>query len=140
MAGIKTQATAVAVADHLAQLKSAERRADCETLLALMRDITGHEPVMWGPSIVGFGRYRYLYASGHGGEMCATGFASRSPDIAVYLLPEAPGQAELLARLGKHKMGKSCLSIRRLADVDLQVLRELVAQSYEAVMRLHPDS
>jgi len=139
MPAIKTQATAVPVADYLAQLKSPERRADCEALVALMRELTQQEALMWGPSIVGFGRYRYRYASGHGGEMCATGFASRSPDIAVYLLPDAPGQAELLARLGKHKMGKSCLSIRRLADVDLRVLRELVAQSYEAVMRLHPD-
>lgn len=140
MAGNKTHATAVAVADHLAQLKDPARRADCEALVALMRELTGHEPVMWGPTIVGFGRYHYRYASGHSGEMCATGFASRTPDIAVYLLPDAPGQSELLARLGKHKMGKSCLSIRRLADVDLQVLRALVAQSYEAIMQRHPSA
>jgi len=140
MPAIKTQATAVPVADYLAQLKSPERRADCEALLALMRELTQQEALMWGPSIVGFGRYRYRYESGHAGEMCAIGFASRATDISIYLLPDAPGQAELLARLGKHKMGKSCLSIRRLAEVDLQVLRELVAQSYAEVMRRHPDA
>jgi len=139
MADAKTRPTQAAAAGYLAAIADPARRDDCERLLALMRKATKQEPVMWGPAIVGFGRYRYSYDSGHSGEACAVGFASRKSDISVYLSAAGARQAELLARLGRHKMGKACMSIRRLADVDLAVLERLVADAYAEVRRRHPD-
>lgn len=103
-----------------------------------MRKVTKQPPVLWGPSIVGFGRYAYTYASGHSGESCLVGFASRKGDISIYLSVASPTQQALLSRLGKHKMGKSCLSIKRLADVDAKVLEQLVAGSVAEITRRHP--
>lgn len=135
MADAKTKGTAASVAAHLATVEDPARRADCEAIGRIMRKVTGQEPRMWGPSIVGYGHYRYTYASGHGGESCQTGFAARKGDISVYLVAEGPEQQALLARLGKHKMGKACLYLRRLADVDLQVLEDLIAGSVAEVQR-----
>ena len=115
-------------------------RADCEALLDLMRRVTGFEPVMWGTAIVGFGTYRYRYDSGRTGESCITGFASRKGEISVYLVAEGARQDQLLARLGRHRMGKACLSIRRLADVDTDVLEQLIAGSVAEVRRRSPES
>jgi hypothetical protein len=92
---------------------------------------------MWGPSIVGFGSYRYTYASGHSGQACITGFASRKNDISIYLMG-GPRQKDLLARLGKHKMGKACLSIRRLTDINLPALEQLIAESIAEVHKRNP--
>lgn len=127
----KTVPTDASVDAHIAALPDPERRADCATLVAMMSRATGHPARMWGPGIVGFDRYAYKYDSGHAGEMCIAGFASRKPDLAIYLVPDLPGQAALLAKLGKHKMGKSCLSVRRLADVDVGVLERLVIESVQ---------
>lgn len=138
MADTKTKSTQASVAQYIAAIADPERRAEAETVIKLMRRATKQDPVMWGPSIVGFGNYRYSYASGRSGESCATGFAARKGDISVYLVAEGPSQQELLSRLGKHKMGKACLSIKRLADVDLGVLEQLVAESYAEVNRRHP--
>lgn len=135
MAELKTKATQASVADYLAAIEDPKRRADCELLSQMMRKITGEEPKMWGPSIVGFGHYKYTYESGHSGEACQTGFASRKGDISVYLVASSAGQDELLAKLGKHKMGKACLYIRRLSDVDLKVLEKLVAGSVAEIRR-----
>lgn len=129
---LKTTATDASVAAHIAALPDAERRADCATLIEMMSRITGQPARMWGPTIIGFDRYAYTYASGHSGEMCITGFASRKPDLAIYLDPDAPALPPLLAKLGKHKMGKSCLSVRRLSDVDIGVLEALVVESVQA--------
>ncbi len=134
----KTKPTPVSVTEHLAKIEDPARRADCELLVQLMRKVTKQEPALWGPSIVGFGSYKYTYESGHSGESCATGFAARKGDISVYLVAAAPNQAEFLSRLGKHKMGKSCLCIKRLADVDLKVLEQLVAGSVAEVKRRYP--
>ncbi len=133
MAEAKTKPTAASVAAYLAAIEDPKRRADCETIGQIMRRVTGQEPRMWGPSIVGFGHYRYTYASGHSGESCQTGFAARKGDLSVYLVAEGPDQQALLARLGKHKMGKACLYLRRLDDVDLPVLEALIAGSVAAV-------
>ena len=133
-----TKPTPVSVTEHLAKIEDPARRADCELLVQLMRKVTKQEPALWGPSIVGFGSYKYTYESGHSGESCATGFAARKGDISVYLVAAAPNQAEFLSRLGKHKMGKSCLYIKRLADVDLKVLEQLVAGSVAEVKRRYP--
>ena len=140
MAEAKTQPTQVPVAQYIAAIADPQLRADAETLLKLMRAATRQAPVMWGAGIVGFGKYSYTYASGHSGESCATGFAARKADLSVYLVASAPYQQELLSRLGKHKMGKACLTIKRLADVDLKVLEQLVAESYAEVHRRHPGS
>jgi len=128
----KTNANDASVDDYLASIADPERRADCQVLLRMMQKITKQRPQMWGSSIVGFGSYHYKYESGREGDSCATGFSSRRSDISVYLTASFPEQEALLARLGKHKMGKACLSIRRLSDVDRSVLEELVARSVEA--------
>ncbi len=135
MAEAKTKPGAASVAAYLASIEDPGRRADCEAIGGLMRKLTGQEPRMWGTSIVGYGHYRYTYDSGHSGESCQTGFAARKGDISVYLVAEGPEQQALLARLGRHRMGKACLYLRRLADVDLQVLEQLIAGSIAEVQR-----
>jgi len=140
MAQAKTRPTPIPVDETLAGIEGPGRRADCEALLDLMRRVTGFEPVMWGTAIVGFGTYRYRYDSGRTGESCITGFASRKGEISVYLVAEGARQDQLLARLGRHRMGKACLSIRRLADVDTDVLEHLIAGSVAEVRRRYPES
>ena len=135
MAENKTQATEASVDAHLAAIDDEGRRNDCAALVKLMSKVTRAQPKMWGPSIVGFGSYHYRYDSGREGDSCATGFASRKGDISIYLVAEFPGQDELLAQLGRHKMGKDCLYVRRLADVDMKVLEKLVAGSVAEVRR-----
>src|SRR5690606_40011195 len=105
------------------------QRADCKKLMALLRRVTKKRPKMWGPSIVGYGSYRYTYDSGRTGEMASTGFAIRGRDLVLYLLAESAEQKALLAKLGKHSMGKSCLYFRRLDDLDTAVLEQLVVGS-----------
>lgn len=134
----KTQPTSVSVDEHLASKASTEQLADCRQLMALLKKVTKQSPKMWGPSIVGYGSYRYTYESGRTGESCLTGFAVRGKELVIYLLAESPGQQALLARLGKHKMGKACLYIKRLADLDVQVLEALVSASVAETRRLHP--
>jgi hypothetical protein len=138
MAELKTKATRASVTQYIAAIADAERRSDCQALVKLMRDITGKPAVMWGPSIVGFDRYHYKYASGHEGEMCLAGFSSRKPSLSIYLMIEGAEQRKLLARLGKHKMAKACLSVRRLSDIDMDVLRQLIEGSIAAVRRHFP--
>jgi hypothetical protein len=140
MAEAKTRPTQVSAEEHVARVADPAQQADCRELLKLMQRATKHPPVMWGESIVGFGSYRYTYASGHSGESCATGFAARKNDISIYLLADTPSQQQLLSRLGKHKMGKACLSIKRLADVDLKVLEQLVSESFNEINRRHEGS
>lgn len=123
----KTQPTAVDPADFIAAIPDERRRADCAALSAIMREVTGQEPVMWGENIVGFGKYAYKYASGRSGEWLTTGFAPRKDNITLYFCYYLEGQADLLAELGKHKVGKGCLYIKRLSDVDEGVLRQLIA-------------
>ena len=135
MAEAKTKATEASVASYLAAIEDDARRAECEAIAKLMRKVTKHEPKMWGSSIVGFGAYRYTYESGHSGESCQTGFSSRKADISVYLVAAGPDQERLLTQLGKHKMGKACLYIRRLSDIDVKVLQELVSASVAEVRR-----
>ena len=139
MAEAKTRPTKISLKTYLAGIADDARRADCEAIAAMMKAVTKQEPVMWGPGIVGYGKYSYVYDSGRSGEFCATGFSSRKSDISVYLVASGPNQKELLKRLGKHKMGKSCLSIKRLADVDRKVLRQLVAESYREINRRYPE-
>ena len=131
MATNKTQVTAVDPDQFVAAIEHPTRRADAETLMALMRRATGCEPKMWGPSIVGFGRYHYVYDTGREGDSMLTGFSPRKANSAVYILPGYDDLGDDLALLGKHKKGKSCLNINKLDDVDLEVLERIVAESVE---------
>ena len=135
MSGNKTTPTDANVSAFLAAIEDDQRREDCRTLLALMGRITGKPAVMWGPSIVGFDTYHYKYESGREGDWAVTGFSPRRGDISVYLTASSPEQDDLLARLGGHKMGKACLYIRRLSDIDLAVLEQLIAASVAEVKR-----
>lgn len=135
MAENSTKPTAADVDAHLAAIDNETVRADGQALARLMASWTGEAPTMWGPSIVGFGAYHYRYESGREGDSCATGFAARKNEIAIYLVAEGAGQAELLARLGRHRMGKACLYIRRLSEIDTAVLERLVKGSLAEVRR-----
>lgn len=138
MTELKTKETELSVAAYIAAIEPEARRNDCMQLGALIERTTGWPPRMWGPGIVGFGRYDYRYDSGHSGTMCVVGFASRKAEISVYLAPCGPEFAPMLARLGKHKMGKGCLYIKKMADLDLKVLEALVRASVEEIQRRHP--
>jgi Domain of unknown function (DU1801) len=135
MAQAKTKPTQASVADYLAAIQDPTRRADCEAIAKLMRKVTKQEARMWGAGMVGFGAYRYTYASGHSGEWCQTGFAARKGDISVYLMAAGAQQEALLAQLGRHKMGKACLYLRCLADIDIKVLEALIADSVAEIGR-----
>jgi hypothetical protein len=137
MAENKTRSTGASVEDYLAARGSEQQRADCRELMALLEKATQQPPRMWGPSIVGFGSYRYTYESGHTGEAPLTGFAIRGRELVVYVTAEPDEQKSLLSRLGPHKMGKSCLYFKRLADLDRPVLEKLVAGSVAEVKRRH---
>ena len=121
----------------IAKVKSETKRNDSLELVAMMEDITGEPPKMWGPSIVGFGSYRYVYASGHDGVICVTGFSPRSSALVVYLGPGIDND-KLMAKLGKHKHGKGCLYINKLDDVDRKVLRKLVEYSVKTLRKRQP--
>ncbi len=132
MAEPKTKATSGSPDDYVSAVADESRRRDCRALLDLMARASGQPAVMWGHAIVGFGRHRYPLAGGQHGEICAVGFSSRKGDISIYGVAGDPDSLELLARLGKHKLGKGCLYVTRLADIDLGVLEELVARSVRA--------
>ena len=128
----KTRPTTASVADFLAQ-QPAQRQADCEVVSAMMAEATGEPAQMWGEAIVGFGRYAYAYKNGKALEWPVIGFSPRKNDLSLYIMPGFDRFPELMARLGKHKTGKSCLYLKRLADVDLDVLRALVDGSVGAM-------
>ena len=126
MAEQKTKPTKVSVDGFLNKLADAGQREDAFTILKMMRKITGLEPKMWGPSIVGFGEYHYKYESGHEGDCALIGFSPRKGQMSLYFLPGLVRFEKYLEKLGKHKTGKACLYIKKLADVDLDVLREMM--------------
>ena len=137
----KTQATAASVDDYLAGIEKPARRADCEHLVQLMQRVVGEAPVMWGPSIIGFGRYHYKYASGREGDMCLIGFANRQAEISLYVLScgETDQQQELLlSQLGKFRKTVACIYIKKLADIDLAVLEQLIRYSIQQTRSLYP--
>ena len=133
MATNKTAPTDASVDGYLTARANAQQRADSEALIALMRRITGAPPTMWGPSIVGFGAYRYRYESGRTGEAPLAAFAIRGRDMVVYLHCEGERQQALLAAVGRHRMSVSCLYFKRLADLDVAVLEALIVGSIDAV-------
>jgi hypothetical protein len=129
MAEAKTKPTALAPRDFIAKVRDPRQRSDALAMVRIFRRATGEKPVMWGPSIIGFGKYHYRYESGREGDMCLAGFSPRSAALVVYALSGAKGEGDLLARLGKFKRGKGCLYIKHLDDVDPGVLEELVRTS-----------
>ncbi len=139
VAETKTKPTGASVDAYLASRASPEQLADCKAIMAMCKRVTKQQPKMWGPSIVGYGSYTYRYESGHSGDACLAGFAVRGKELVVYLTVENPEQVERLARLGRHKMGKSCLYFKRLKDLDVKVLEALIAGSVAEVKRQYPD-
>ena len=131
MAENKTVKTGASVDEFMTGVENKRRREDGLVLLEIMRDVSGLEPEMWGPSIIGFGSYHYRYESGREGDMPLIGFSPRKQSLSLYIMSGFDEYEELLGRLGKHKTGASCLYINKLADVDVGVLRELVSQSVE---------
>ena len=133
----KTRATAASVSAFIDKHPKEAMRDDSRVLIAMMQELTGEEPHMYGPSIVGFGTYHYTYASGHSGSAPLAAFSPRKPELVIYLSAEAL-EPELLAKLGKHRATKGCVYVKKLADIDLQVLRTLVKQSIAQVKRDYP--
>ncbi len=137
---MKTQPTTADVAEHLATRAKGTQVGDCKALIALLERVTGDTATMWGPSIVGFGRYKYKYATGREGEWPIAGFAVRQSDLVLYVLADDEEQTVLRGRLGRHKMGKSCLYFKRLSDLDMEVLEALLRGSIRGVReRFGPD-
>ncbi|MBY6120028.1 DUF1801 domain-containing protein [Mameliella alba] len=126
MADRMTQSSKTSVAAFLDTVEPARRREDAGVLDGLFREVTGWQPVLWGTSILGYGRYDYTYASGHSGQSLATGFAPRKANMVVYIMPGYADFQEVLSRLGPHRLGKSCLYLGALSKVDLDVLSDLI--------------
>ncbi|GAB4453097.1 MAG: hypothetical protein OHK0029_05220 [Armatimonadaceae bacterium] len=135
MSEMKTQRTDASVEDFL-QALSPERQADCRALVERMREVTGEEPALWGENIIGFGSYHYRYASGREGDWFLLGFSPRKQNLTLYLSYTLAENTELLEKLGKHTIGKSCLYIKRLSDVDADVLTELFGVSVQQTREL----
>lgn len=135
------QETSENVSKFVEEIEDEKKRQDAYQLIQLFSEETGYEPKMWGTNIIGFGRYHYKYASGHEGDAASIGFSPRKAQFSIYLSqPDNEKRAEQLARLGKHKMGKGCLYIKKIADIDPAVLKELVQDSISYIKETYPDS
>lgn len=138
MTDVKTKPTPADVAAFIEAVENPVRRADAKAVCAMLERVTGNSPKMWGASIIGFGSYHYRYDSGHEGDMCRLGFSPRKAQLVLYMLSDTPEEAEKLARLGKHKTGKSCLYINKLADVDMAVLEDIARDSLAHMNAKYP--
>ena len=140
MAELKTKQNEASVDGFLKSVADERKRKDSYLLIDMMSEITGERPKMWGPSIIGFGSYHYKYESGHEGDMALAGFSPRKQSISVYLMAgaaeiESEGSGNLFENLGKYKMGKGCLYINKLEDVNLEVLKEMIESSVNFLKR-----
>ena len=131
MAELKTKPNKVSVEKFLKSIKDEKKREDSFKVLELMKKIAKEEPAMWGPSIVGFGKYHYKYASGREGDWFLTGFSPRKQNLTIYIMSGFKHYNELMKKLGKHKTGSSCLYINKLEDIDMKVLKELITESVQ---------
>ena len=138
MTANQTQPTPEDVEAFLDAVEPERRREDAQTLNALFQRVTGWSPVMWGPSMIGYGQYHYRYESGREGDFLATGFSPRKTSLSIYIMPGYGEYGAILDRLGKHKTGKSCLYVTNLADVDLDVLAELIQAGLDDLGRKWP--
>jgi len=139
MAEAKTKPTEVSVEDFISSVTDERMRDDSFALIKIMKKVTGFKPKMWGPGIIGFGSYHYKYESGHEGDICLTGFSPRKGNISLYVLGATTEESMLLKKLGKHKAGKGCLYVKRLEDIDMTVLEELIEKSVNAIKKKYPD-
>lgn len=139
MAENKTQPTSADVAAFIDKVEPAARRDDARKICAMMERISGEPPVLWGPSIIGFGTYHYRYASGHEGDAPRIGFSPRSAALVLYLCSGFAGYEALMARFGTHKASKACLYVKRLSDINEAVLEELVQASLDDMRVRYPD-
>jgi hypothetical protein len=129
----KTQATTLSVADYISSIEDLQKRDDCKKLIELMSEVSGEQPVMWGASIVGFGSYNYKYESGREGDSFIIGFAARKQSLSIYLSRGLQSNPDLLAKLGSYtKSDGSCLYVKKLSNIDLTVLKELLKRGYIA--------
>lgn len=133
MTELKTQKNDASVEDFLNGVEDQVKREDSFAILNLMKEVTGEEPAMWGPSIIGFGSYHFKYASGREGDWFKTGFSPRKQSLTLYIMDGFSQYDEILSRLGKYTTGKSCLYVKKLEDIDVQTLKELVKCSVEHV-------
>ena len=138
MAENKTRKTEQDPQSYIDAIEKDARRADCQKILEMMGELTGWKPKMWGASIIGFGEYHYKYESGREGDALRLGFSSRAQNISIYIMPGYQDFCEELARLGTHKIGKTCLYIKRLSDVDEAVLREIMAKGLRLLEEKYP--
>ncbi|WP_106745562.1 DUF1801 domain-containing protein [Yoonia maritima] len=138
MADNKTQPTAQVVSEFITTVEPHRKRDDAVALDALFQKITGWPPRMWGPSIIGYGQYHYTYDSGREGNFLATGFSPRKANLVIYIMPGYTDFSVILGRLGKHKLGKSCLYINKLSDIDIDVLAELIQAGIDDLGRRWP--
>lgn len=139
MAETKTKPTEVSVKDFIDKVATERERDDSRTLVKMMKKVTGCNPKMWGPTIIGFDKYHYKYESGHEGDSCIAGFSPRKGNLTLYISPEFPNRDALLKKLGKHKTSVACLYIKKLDDVDLDVLEKIIQGSVDAVKKKYPD-
>jgi len=137
MAELKTKENKASVNQFIDAIENSSRKKDCLIIKKIMQDITGKRAMMWGDSIVGFGRYHYKYASGGEGDFFITGFSPRKQNFTIYIMPGYTGYQQLLKKIGKHKHGKSCLYVKSLDDIDLDVLKELIAASVAEMKSLY---
>lgn len=135
----KTKPSAISVESFVGAVADPAQRDDARKIVAMMERLSGHEATMWGPSIIGFGSYHYRYDSGREGDMCRIGFSPRKGQTVLYLIDGFEGHSELMAKLGKHKTGKSCLYIKRLSDVDESVLEQLCVESLKWMAQKYPE-
>jgi len=138
MAEPKTKPSKTSVAAFVAK-QPETLRADTRALIDMMEGLSGAPPVLWGSSIIGFGRYTYVYASGKSGDWPIIGLSPRKQNLVIYLMSGFDGEEKLLAKLGKHKTGKSCLYVRRLSDLHIPTLKTLMKKSIAAMRRKYPD-
>lgn len=134
---LKTGKSKASVSAFITGVEDAKKRKDAKTLLALFKEVTGKPAVMWGPSIIGFGEFVYHRSNGDEGTYCATGFSPRSANLTIYIMPGYNDYGALLKKLGPHKLGKGCLYLKRLDDIDLKVLRELITRGLKDLKKTH---
>lgn len=138
MAKNKTTETESRVSDFMNTVADETKRKDTLELLKITEEITGFQPKMWGPAIIGFGSYHYKYDSGHEGDAPLVGFSPRKEAISLYLSSAFENKEELLAKFGKHKAGKGCIYIKKLTDIDVEVLKEMISLSVDSLQKLYP--
>lgn len=138
MADLKTKATGKSVKKFIESVEDEGKRADCFELVKIMEEITGAKATMWGDSIVGFGLYDYVYASGHSGSWPRAGFSPRKANLTIYIMAGFSKYADLMKKIGKHKHSKSCLYVKRLSDLNLKILKKLIKESLKEMEKRYP--